>query len=168
MGIFHKGDNGGSNQGKVPAVASVVKATLLKRHKDHSEWRFITLVRPEGAAPFGAGFETQIPDSAGSPDTWHQIPVLYEPNNAMPKSTVELDLSRIDAIDLSKKIASEVHINGIVIRGGNTLTLPPECPTCGAAVDHAVQSQMVDPTCSFCHRPLLVPPPNPFGTPGAQ
>jgi hypothetical protein len=159
------GAPGKSGPHKVAAVASVVKATLVKRHKDGAEWRFITLVRPDGAEHFGAGFETRIPDSAGSPDTWHQIPVLYRPDSATPKQTVELDLTRLDAVDLTKKVAAVVQINGVVIRGGNATTLPAACPGCGAAVDLAVQSQVSDPLCTFCHHPLLVAAPNPSEPP---
>jgi hypothetical protein len=36
--------------------------------------------------------------------------------------------------------------------------LPAHCPNCGAAVDQAVQSVLIDPRCTFCHNPLPVQP----------
>ena len=64
MALFRKGSDG-AKQGKAQALASVVKAEALKEHKDGTDWRFITLVRPDEGRPFD---RTKLKTGSTDPD----------------------------------------------------------------------------------------------------
>lgn len=155
MGLFRKGSDDRSAQAN--AIAHVVKAEPLKEHKDRTTWRFITLVQPEGGKPFGAKFDEELPHSVGSPNEWHQVPVLYDPKREK-EGRVSVDLARLGAVDLTKKSRVEVRIGGAVVTPGPRWIVPHECPNCGAIVDQSKQGMEDEPKCEFCRQPLPVEP----------
>jgi hypothetical protein len=155
MGLFRKRSDDRSQEAN--AIAQVVKAKPLKEHRDSTRWRFVTLVRPEGDEPFGAMFDEDLPHSVGSPKEWHQMPVLYNPQRRMA-GRVSVDLSRLGAVDLTKKIPTEIRIGGRVMTPGPKWIVPHECPNCGAIVDQAKQGMEAEPKCEFCHQPLPLEP----------
>jgi hypothetical protein len=163
MGLFRKDGSGAS-----PAIAKVVKAEALKRHKDETTWRFILLVRPDGATPFGAMIEEKLPNSVGTPDQWQRVPVVY---NAASKERAgketAIDRARLGSVDLADPIPTEVHIGGNLVTPGPKWIVPHECPNCGGLVDQAKEGNAAEPKCVFCGQPLPIQPaPAATGIPG--
>jgi hypothetical protein len=157
MALFSKEGRSGRAPG-VPALAMVVKAELVKAHKDEASWAFILFVKPDGDAHFGARIEQKLANSVGTPLQWRRVPVLY---NAASKERsgkdTTIDLARLGSMDLTEPMQWEGRVNGVPLTVRRWI-LPHKCPQCGAIVDQAVQGASADPKCAYCGEALPVEP----------
>jgi hypothetical protein len=138
------------------AVAAILSQSPHDVRGGTIEWHFVLNVSA-GGKWHKVDLAQRLPDDYDFRQGEMRVPVVFDP--AKP-SRIMVDLAALPEFIAAAAAASKARqVGGTGARPATpSWLLPAHCPNCGAAVDQAVQSVLIDPRCTFCHDPLPVQP----------